>query len=171
MDEVLVSTRHLVVIGTNHQRDQTSKLYPPPIVPGQASKYLSDQYETIFDPSCVHALRRLVRGSGADIVVCSTWRGMGIDRFREMWEYRKCPGTILDVTPNLLGASRGCEIDAWLEQNDPFTPYVIVDDSEDYFPYHRSRHVCPKPWNGLSMREAVDALDILAQQNVDVRYR
>ena len=34
----------------------------------------NDLYGTVFDPNCVHNLRRIIDNTGADIVVSSSWK-------------------------------------------------------------------------------------------------
>ena len=60
----------------------------------------NDLYGTVFDPNCVHNLRRIIDNTGADIVVSSSWKHfMTYKEFLEMWDARGLPGFVTDVTP------------------------------------------------------------------------
>lgn len=78
----------------------------------------NDPYGTVFDPNCVHNLRRIIDNTGADIVVSSSWKHfMTYKEFLEMWDARGLPGFVTDVTPiPEMRRNRGDEIDAWLNE-------------------------------------------------------
>lgn len=118
---------------------------------------LSDKYGLLFDNECVGNLKKIIDTTNADIVVTSSWKlDMSLEKLQEMWEYRKLPGKVIDVTPNLIG-SRGDEIVAWIEThggND--IQYVIIDDmSGDYFDTSLAEHLFDvNPYVGLDSRTA-----------------
>lgn len=113
---------------------------------------LSDRYGLLFDKKCVTNLKKIIDATNADIVVTSSWKlDMNLEKLQEMWKYRKLPGKIIDVTPNLIG-SRSDEISSWLEAhggND--IRYVIIDDmSADYFDSPVAEHLINvNPYVGL----------------------
>lgn len=118
---------------------------------------LSDRYGLLFDKKCVTNLKKIIDSTNADIVVTSSWKlDMNLEKLQEMWKYRKLPGKIIDVTPNLIG-SRSDEISSWLEAhggND--IRYVIIDDmSADYFDSPVAEHLINvNPYVGLDSRAA-----------------
>ena len=85
-----------------------------------------------LDPDCVQVLNEIVAGSGAHVVVASTWRhGKTIAQLQEMLDEEGFAGRVLDKTPaGIHGASRGEEIAAWLAEN-AVAAYVIIDDHAD----------------------------------------
>lgn len=63
-----------------------------------------DRFGVVFDPDCVRNLGKIIEQTGADIVVSSTWKYfMSLDDFHEMWEFRKLPGKVIGVAPNVAG--------------------------------------------------------------------
>jgi hypothetical protein len=102
-----------------------------------------------LNPQCVSNLNWLTARANADIVVSSTWRFMkDVDERLRTGGVR---GKIIGCTPDLsrakvipstsletgtkiyLGATRGEEIQAWLDRH-PKRPFVILDDDDDMGP-------------------------------------
>ena len=48
-----------------------------------------DEYGALFDPNAVKQLKRIIDATNADIVVESSWRYLGLDAMKELWEVRK----------------------------------------------------------------------------------
>lgn len=127
-----------------------------------------DAYGDAFDPTAVAALTTLIASTGADLVISSTWRHSGIVALREMWEKRKLPGQILDVTPGSAARFRGLEIDAWLKtkgfshinwsssgqaeycQKSGIESYLIIDDDSDMTLNQLNHFICTNPETGLT---------------------
>ncbi|MBQ1668773.1 MAG: hypothetical protein II063_12445 [Prevotella sp.] len=91
-----------------------------------------DKYGYAFDPNAVANLKRIVEETGADIVISSSWKCMGLTQMEDMWNDRNLPGRIVGITPNsvsdelLLHADidsmelfhiRGEEIKEWLSKH------------------------------------------------------
>lgn len=118
---------------------------------------LSDRYGLLFDKECVTNLKKIIDATNADIVVTSSWKlDMNLEKLQEMWKYRKLPGNVIDVTPNLVG-SRSDEISSWLEAHkDTDIQYAIIDDmSADYFDTPLADHLFNvNPYVGLDSRTA-----------------
>lgn len=110
-----------------------------------------DQYGSLFHPEFVDNLKRIIDETEAKIVCSSSWRKSGLAIIREMWDKRRLPGEILDVTPSLyLGKGvfyyngyldqnptpktfgysvpRGSEIEYWLEYFGKFKHISWSDD-------------------------------------------
>ena len=88
-----------------------------------------DEYGAFFDPKAVKQLKRVIDATDADIVVESSWKYLGLDAMKELWEVRNLPGTIIDITPSLLGKNKGVEIASWLSKYaKQDIRYVIIDD-------------------------------------------
>jgi hypothetical protein len=93
------------------------------------------------DADCVAHLNRIIEESDAYIVVSSTWRTLGLITMKDhLLEWGvKCK--VLDVTPDLTrkhgalyaGATRGAEIQAWLDNytRHEIESLVILDDDSD----------------------------------------
>ncbi len=79
----------------------------------------------------ITSLNRLTDACGASIVVTSTLRrGKSLGFIRSLLRRAGLRASVVDVTPNLEGATRGEEIRAWLELHEPVS-YVIFDDRAD----------------------------------------
>jgi len=102
-----------------------------------------DEYGHKFDERCVRWLEYIVIETDCDIVISSTWRRAGLDKMKKMWEDRKLPGDIIDITPRRVDesiislyskdnprADRGYEIQQWIDNNN-VQYYCIVDDDCD----------------------------------------
>lgn len=95
---------------------------------------------SMFDPACVERVNRILRETGAKLVVSSSWRGMS--DLKEIFEGVGLP-TEFDVTPyaDMIYSKdvyhedsevfwRGNEIKYYLERH-PHSSYVILDDDCD----------------------------------------
>ena len=124
----------------------------------------------VFDPLSLFWLRRLVRRSGAEIVLCSSWRdALEVDDplcrafIGNLYQRLARNGTpIADAAPRLPNGDKGEDILAWLAAH-PGERYVVLDDHDCFAlgPQVRA-HWVPVPVDrGLRRREAKAALDIL----------
>ena len=126
-------------------------------------KQWQDQYGAFFDPRAVRQLKRVIDATGADIVVESSWKYLGLEAMQELWRVRNLPRRVIDITPSLTGnASKGEEIAAWLsEYATPDTRYVIIDDEyvvlDSQIPYL----IWTNPYEGLTEEQANRAMLIL----------
>lgn len=92
-----------------------------------------DEFGYEFDHKAVDNLATILEETGAEIVISSSWKFLGLQTLQKMWEDRKLPGTILDITPD--GKSKGWEIDEWLmECESQVNRYAIIDDENDILP-------------------------------------
>jgi hypothetical protein len=108
-----------------------------------------------LDPTAVARLDRIVRETGAKIVLSSAWRG-NPDVPRWLSEHGCC-GKVIGKTPYLYTADgyhreRGYEIGGWIRQHADKTgvipTYVILDDDNDMV-YLAPRLVRTDPIYGL----------------------
>lgn len=129
----------------------------------------------IFDPAALFWLRWLVRRSGAEIVLCSSWRdALTVDDplprafIRNLYDSLARNGTpIADAAPRLPSGDKGEEILAWLAGR-PDQQYVVLDDHDCFALGPRVReHWVPIPADrGLRCAEAKAALNLLLQKAV-----
>lgn len=144
----------------------------------QASRNeLQDEYGDKFDPTSVANLAKIIDETGADIVISSTWKFMGVSEMQDMWEVRGLPGKIIDITPNtvsdemLLFADldhmelmpiRGMEIKEWLEKKGKkVSRYAILDDMDAMLPEQKPHFVQTNPNVGITEDDAFKAISIL----------
>ena len=140
-------------------------------------KTLRDKYGYAFDPRAVANLKRIVEETGADIVLSSSWKCMGLSQVQEMWSVRKLPGKIIGITPNsgndetLFDADtdstdrfriRGEEIKEWLTKHGKrISHYAIIDDMDNMLSEQQSHFVQTNPEFGITEEDADNAVKIL----------
>ena len=136
-----------------------------------------DKYGYAFDPKAVANLKRIVAETGADIVISSSWKCMGLSQMEDMWEDRNLPGKIIGITPNsvsdemLLNADidsielfhiRGEEIKEWLTKHGKqVSNYAIIDDMDNMLSEQQSRFVHTNPEVGITEEDAQKTIEIL----------
>jgi hypothetical protein len=124
------------------------------------------------EPRCVEQLNRIIRETGADVVLSSTWKifhvtALSVNRF--LFPKFGVVGHCVGVTPTLhtqagrlVGAEpRGHEIQSWLDANGNPDRFVILDDANDM------EHLLPRLvqcsyFEGLTEELANRAIEMLA---------
>ncbi len=139
----------------------------------------ADRYGCAFAAQNISCLAKIIKETGAEIVISSSWKNLGLVEVQNMWKRRKLPGKIIDVTPDymsdelLLKADaanmdylheRGSEIQGWLLlHGHEVSRYVIIDDMDDILPKQQSHFVQTNPEVGISEEDADKAIKILMQ--------
>lgn len=103
-----------------------------------------------FDPAAVEFFGRILRDTGASLVISSTWR-RGNDREGMIRDLLQGGGPaaqpMVDAlhqdwsTPVHGYPSRGAEIAAWLSAHPDVTGYLIVDDDSDMLAEQRPNFI------------------------------
>lgn len=127
-----------------------------------------DEFGPFFDPNAVENLKDIVDSTGANIIVTSTWKYKGLAAMQTLWNIRRMPGVLMDITPTLPAAfmfTRGMEINKWLYSNTPDNPeefrYIIIDDGVDFLPEQSPYLVKIDPSVGLTVTDAEKAKAML----------
>lgn len=82
-----------------------------------------------LDPACLHRLDRLVRDTGASLVLISSWRDRyGLDATATRLADAGLETPLLEAVPLLLRQSRSAEIYAYLRARREPVTFVILDD-------------------------------------------
>ena len=139
-----------------------------------------DKYGYAFDPNSVANLKRIVEDTGAEIVISSSWKCMGLSQMEDMWRDRNLPGRIIGITPNsvsdemLLNADidsiellhiRGEEIKEWLMKHAKrVSSYAIIDDMDNMLPEQQSHFVQTNPEVGITEGDADTIITILNKE-------
>ena len=139
-----------------------------------------DKYGYAFDPNAVANLKRIVEDTGAEIVISSSWKCMGLFQMEDMWRDRNLPGRIIGITPNsvsdemLLNADidsielfhiRGEEIKEWLMKHAKrVSSYAIIDDMDNMLPEQQSHFVQTNPEVGITEGDADTIITILNKE-------
>lgn len=122
------------------------------------------QHPDRFDQAGLGLLRRIVKQSGAVVVLSSTWR-----RASE-WVYlaRVLDLPIIDRTPLSLDGTRGDEIKLWMDQHpeEKFTHYAILDDDDDIRPEQTEHFVRTNFNEGITWEVAQKLAPLLGLQSV-----
>lgn len=125
-------------------------------------KLWQDEYGAFFDPNTVKQLKRIIDDTGADIVVESSWKYLGLDAMKEMWMARDLPGKVIDITPSLAGENKGVEIASWLtEQANQNIRYAIIDDEYVILDSQLPHFILTNPYEGITEEQANRAISIL----------
>lgn len=119
-----------------------------------------DEFGYEFDHKAVDNLATILEETGAEIVISSSWKFLGLQTLQKMWEDRKLPGTILDITSD--GKSKGWEIDEWLmECESQVNRYAIIDDENDILPKQLNHFVQTNSQFGITCKDAERVITIL----------
>lgn len=129
-----------------------------------------------LDPEKLELLGRILEGTGAELVISSSWRSHTIEStiailkdknrfFNGGIEFPFCD-KIIGVTKRLLPKTfksqycRGDEIDLWLKENtnEP-VKYLILDDDRDFLPHQMSNFRNTHWETGLSEEDVQFAIE------------
>ena len=142
-------------------------------------KSWQDEYGAFFDPKAVKQLKRIIDATGADIVIESSWKYLGLDAMKELWEIRNLPGRVIDITSSSvsdeylsnvdldnLDASmlhcKGLEIASWLSKYETQDiRYVIIDDEYVILDSQLSHFILTNPYEGITEEQANKIISIL----------
>ena len=81
-----------------------------------------------FDYDCVRVLNNIIHYTNAKIVICSSWRELGLDKLCKIWSDYNLPGEVIDTTPEWVLTKKEA-IQEWLK-NHHYDAYVILDDTD-----------------------------------------
>lgn len=116
-----------------------------------------DRFDYAFDSKAVENLATIIEETGAEIVISSSWKFLGLQTLQKMWEDRNLPGVIVDVTPS--GESKGWEIDEWLINHEgQISGYAIIDDENDMLPEQQGHFVQTNPQFGITKKDIEELL-------------
>ena len=84
-----------------------------------------------IDGQLLHLLDKIIKATGALIILSSSWRRSKISRARVDAHLATIDLTVHDITPTHLVGDRSEEINFWLNNNPHITTWAIVDDDRD----------------------------------------
>lgn len=92
-----------------------------------------------IDFSLVQIFKRIIKETGAKVVLSSTWR-LYNDLVKNI-EDNLCPDVeIIGKTIDLWNDCRGSEIEDWINKNGPISNFAIIDDSTDMGKFRHGPH-------------------------------
>ena len=120
-------------------------------------------------------LRRIIDATGADIVIESSWKYLGLDAMKELWKVRNLLGRVVDITPSSVSDEyllknldttmlhcKGMEIASWLtEQANQNIRYAIIDDEYVILDSQLPHFILTNPYEGITEEQANRAISIL----------
>lgn len=135
----------------------------------EADKPREDSYGRLFSPVAMDNLYKIVRATGAKIVVISSWKGIyGLDGLRQMWQERGYKESIYDVTRNVVSDEwllnvdlstldnfnfphpKSLEVSDYLKTHN-VSNYAIIDDEPIASDEQKSHLFLSNPQTGLTM--------------------
>lgn len=118
----------------------------------------------VLDVACVGRLDTLVAATGAEVVVCSSWREtMTLEQIGEALAARGFSGRITGATPIDPTATRDDEVRAYLATKRNVVTFVILDDQAGYGRELSRHHVLVDDTVGLSAADVLLARRILGR--------
>ena len=102
--------------------------------------WIAEDGDTQLDPEAVMRLERVVRESGAKIVLSSSWRKLYEYKTIESFlRHHGFTGEVIGETPHRVDFAerpagtyqRGWEIQAWLDEHPEVAHFAILDDDSD----------------------------------------
>jgi hypothetical protein len=127
---------------------------------GRGITIISTRQELI-DPAAVAHLNRIVDTTGCHVVLSSSWRLHNLGDVIEWLRERGFRGTLFGATPR-TPATRGGQIQAWLNSWDHRAVYAALDDEPD-LATHEGRWVVTNYAEGLTAERADEAIRLLSQ--------
>jgi len=137
----------------------------------------SDNYGCLFDAKAVANLAKIIEETGAEIVISSSWKNIGLVELQNMWRDRGLPGKLVDITPDYMSDEillkedsanvdylyeRGSEIQGWLLlHGDDVGRYVIIDDMDDILPEQQFHFVQTDPEVGITYDDVKKVVHLL----------
>ena len=133
-----------------------------------------------IDPMCVERILRIVKETGAKVVISSDWRISWEGTLIRLERMGLTRDIVIDKTPELIwqqisrdelsvydddgfcyAYSRGKEIDMWLEAHPECTTYTIIDDRTDFTDEQEPHFVHINSYRGITDDDADIAIMIL----------
>lgn len=142
-------------------------------------KAWKDKHGAFFDPEAVAQLERIIVETGADIVIESSWKYLGLEAMQQMWTDRNMPGHVVDVTPSSASDNwlpnanldemdpasiqyKGVEIASWIADSlREEARYVIIDDEYVILDSQLPHFILTNPYDGITPELADRAIRIL----------
>ena len=121
-------------------------------------------HHTHLDPSAVQLLNQLVKDSGAEVILSSTWRlRYSLEEMNDMLKKRGATFQIIGTTPSIKrqGTKRGSEVSLFLSKLEEQPESFVILDDIDQFPHHRANFVRTPEKTGLTKEYVEKALKIL----------
>lgn len=161
MDGVLNSDAYFKAHGARPDED-----VPPSRDEWRATVGTDEWWISMVDPEAVRRLNRVVHGSGAKVVVSSSWRyHCDPETMQRVLDARGFEGEVVGRTPltpempeGMRDLGRGPEIEVWLAKNKhlDIEAFVILDDIAPRAFAHMAPYVVHTSWTRGMLDEHVE---------------
>ena len=124
-----------------------------------------------FDPESLTVLKEILEETGAEVVLSSTWRYMGLEKVQNRLAEAGFDIVFKSETPFISKAPRGWEIREWLVKNIEngwdFKNYLIIDDDGDMMLGQADNFVNTNFDTGLRQEHKARCIEILKRDTDD----
>jgi hypothetical protein len=124
-----------------------------------------------FDPESISILKEIIEETGAEVVLSSTWRYMGLDKVQGILSDVDFDIVFKDETPFINDAPRGWEIYKWMSKNlekyHKVRNYLIIDDDGDMMLWQADNFVNTNFDTGLRQEHKARCIEILSRDTYD----
>jgi len=131
-----------------------------------------------FDPRCVERINKIVKETGAKIVLSSSWRSDDTPKLLNIFKQvdltlftYKTP-YIYDFDPltqKIRDVKRGEEIQKFLDEHPYIDKYVIIDDDSDMLPHQMDNFIKCNAYYGISDNDTEKAIKLLGTIEDDLK--
>lgn len=129
--------------------------------------YKPEEGGSRFDPYCVILVKKLVEEFSLKIVISSTWRDGAMNRLVNELDANDFTDYLHEdwLTPVVRPASRGKEIELWLDDHSEVKDYLILDDNQKMLDHQISKFVQTSALMGMVQESYYQARNILQSNN------
>lgn len=129
---------------------------------GSLSEMPEEWWVGLLDPSLVENLNDLIRQTGAEVVISSSWRRYNdpVTLQRVLEGAGFCGKVIGATVARFSSTPRGFAVREWLHENVGVESFVILDDRSDVEPFS-AYHVKTEPDTGFHIGLVPEAVTIL----------
>lgn len=119
-----------------------------------SGKAMSDEYGPLFSLKSASYLGEIIERTNAQIVVSSSWSKLyDLDEIRQMWALRGLPGKIYRILPDYPEAKNRGEAIAQFMKHCGDTPYIILDDEDNFLTEQKDNFIRVNPVTGISKND------------------
>ena len=129
--------------------------------------YKAEEGGSRFDPYCVILVKKLVEEFSLKVVISSTWRDGAMNRLVNELNANDFTDYLHEdwLTPVVRPASRGKEIELWLDEHSEVKDYLILDDNQKLLDHQMDKFVQTSAFMGMVQESYYLARNILQSNN------